>query len=65
MKIFLQKLCKLIDVKTIVTFSLTALFCYLGANGTIEADKVYGTFLIIVGFYFGTQTRKNDTDRKE
>lgn len=65
MKIFLQKLCKLIDVKTIVTFALTALFCYLGANGKIETDMVYGTFLIIVGFYFGTQTRKNDTDRKE
>lgn len=55
-----DKLAKLIDVKTIVTFATTALFWYLGATGKIESDKVWEAFLIIVGFYFGTQSKKNN-----
>ena len=55
-----DRLAKLIDVKTIVTFAVTGLFWYLGATGKIEADKVWEAFLIIVGFYFGTQSKKNN-----
>ena len=55
-----DRLAKLIDVKTIVTFATTALFWYLGATGKIESDKVWEAFLIIVGFYFGTQSKKNN-----
>lgn len=55
-----DRLAKLIDVKTIVTFAITALFWYLGATGKIESDKVWEAFLIIVGFYFGTQSKKNN-----
>ena len=55
-----DRLAKLIDVKTIVTFAITGLFCYLGATKKIEADKVWESFLIIVGFYFGTQAKKNN-----
>lgn len=65
MKALLQRICKLIDVKSIVTFALTALFCYLGACNKIDADKVYSTFLIVMSFYFGTQTKKDDNNRKE
>ena len=61
MKLLVQKIVKLIDVKTIVTFAVTGLFCYLGATGTIEADKVWEAFLIIISFYFGTQSKKNET----
>ena len=55
-----DRLAKLIDVKTIVTFAITALFWHLGATGKIEADKVWEAFLIIVGFYFGSQSKKNN-----
>lgn len=55
-----DRLAKLIDVKTIVTFATTALFWYLGATGKIESDKVWEAFLIIVGFYFGSQSKKNN-----
>ena len=55
-----DRLAKLIDVKTIVTFAITALFWYLGATGKIESDKVWEAFLIIVGFYFGSQSKKNN-----
>lgn len=60
-----DRLAKLIDVKTIVTFAITALFWYLGAAGKIESDKVWEAFLIIVGFYFGTQSKKNNEKNNE
>lgn len=63
MKLFIQKIVKLIDVKTIVTFAVTGLFCYLGATGKIDSDKVWEAFLIIVGFYFGSNIEKHKGDR--
>lgn len=57
-----DRLAKLIDVKTIVTFAVTALFWYLGATGKIESDKVWEAFLIIVGFYFGSNVEKHKGD---
>lgn len=60
-----DRLAKLIDVKTIVTFTITALFWYLGAIGKIEADKVWEAFLIIVGFYFGANVERHKGDNNE
>jgi hypothetical protein len=60
-----DRLIKLIDVKTIVTFAITGLFCYLGVIGKISADKVWEAFLIIIGFYFGTQQKKLTSTTKE
>lgn len=60
-----ERLTKLIDVKTIVTFAITGLFCYLGVIGKISADKVWEAFLIIIGFYFGTQQKKPTSTTKE
>ena len=57
---FKDRISKLIDVKTIVTFAVTALFWYLGAIGKIPPDKVWEAFLIIISFYFGTQSKKNN-----
>lgn len=60
-----DRLAKLIDVKTIVTFATTALFWYLGATGKIESDKVWEAFLIIVGFYFGSNVERHKGDNDE
>lgn len=60
-----DRLAKLIDVKTIVTFVITALFWYLGAIGKIEADKVWEAFLIIVGFYFGSNIERHKGNNNE
>ena len=59
-----DRLAKLIDVKTIITFAVTALFFYLGAIGEIPSDKVWEAFLIIISFYFGTQSNKNNTSKE-
>lgn len=59
-----DRLAKLIDVKTIITFAVTGLFCYLGTTGEIPSDKVWEAFLIIISFYFGTQSNKNNTKKE-
>lgn len=53
-----EKLANLIDVKSIVTISLTILFMILAIKGTIEPEKVVTIYMIIISFYFGTQYQK-------
>lgn len=60
-----DKLAKLIDVKTIVTFTITAVFAYLAVKHEIPADKVYETFLMIIAFYFGTQHKKKEKENEK
>lgn len=54
-----DRLARLIDVKTIVTFSLTAAFVYLAIIGKIEPQIFMTIYTMIIGFYFGTQAEKN------
>ena len=53
-----EKITKLIDVKTIVTFTLTAAFTYLAVCGKIEPQIFMTIYTMIIGFYFGTQHEK-------
>lgn len=53
-----QKLAKLIDVKTIVTLSLTAAFVFLAVTGQIEVLDFKEIFTVVIVFYFGTQSGK-------
>ena len=50
-----EKFAKLIDVKSIVTLSLTAVVAYKAITGNFDIRDIY---LIIIGFYFGTQSEK-------
>lgn len=47
-----EKLAKLIDVKTIVTFAIVAAIIYLGATGKLGSDKIFELGMIIVTFFF-------------
>ena len=59
----IQKLTKLIDVKSIVTLSFTAVFCYLAIVGEVNAEQFISLYTMIIGFYFGTQyAKKNDKE---
>lgn len=55
-KIFSQ-LAKLIDVKSIITLALLYIFCKTSMNGAIP-QELNAVFLIVIGFYFGTQSQK-------
>lgn len=66
MKTLLQRLAKLIDVKSIITFALTAAFVYLSIQGEVKPEVFMTIYTVTIGFYFGTQHEKNnDLNRKE
>jgi len=59
-----ERLANLINVKTIITFCITGVICYLAIAGKIEAEKIYSLALMIISFYFGTQKEKKDGEDK-
>lgn len=58
----IDKLKKLVDVKSIVTLVLTGVFAFLSISGFITPDQFLTIFTIVIGFYFGTQYQKNVKD---
>lgn len=54
--LFIKRLANLLSIKSLVTLALTAVFAYLAAIQVVEIKDV---FLIVIGFYFGTQTDKD------
>lgn len=55
-----DRIAKLIDVKSIVTLVLTAVFAALSMSGRLSAEQFLTIFTTVVAFYFGTQTRKKE-----
>ena len=53
-----ENIAKLINVKTIITFALMAVFSILALKGTISADTVMIVVTTVIAFYFGTQHEK-------
>ena len=58
MKALLAKLSKLVDVKSILTLCLTAVFCVQVLRGGIDSSDFQNIFLMVITFYFGTQSQK-------
>jgi K+-sensing histidine kinase KdpD len=54
-----EKFAKLIDVKTVVTFTITAVFAYLAVTGTIPVDQFMIVAIMIYTYFF---TKKGDKD---
>ena len=55
----LDKLAKLINVKSIVTIALTIVVAVLTLKGQFDIKVIY---LMIIAFYFGTQLEKNNKE---
>lgn len=55
-----EKLAKLINVKSIVTLILCAVFAYLSIVGQVKAEQFLTIFTVIISFYFGVQSAKKD-----
>ncbi len=53
-----RKIAKLVDVKSLVTLALTAVFCVLSLRGDVTAEQFLTVFTVIISFYFGTQYEK-------
>lgn len=59
----IKNISKLIDVKSIVTLVLTAVFSALSLNGKISSEQFQTIFTVVISFYFGTQYQKNKEDK--
>ena len=55
-----KRFAKLIDVKSIITITLTIVFAYLSIIGKVGAEQFLTLFTIVIGFYFGTQSKKKE-----
>lgn len=55
----IDKIAKLIDVKSLVTLVLTGVFAVLAAKNAISSDQFLTVFTTVIAFYFGTQHQKN------
>ena len=64
MKLFIQKLCKLIDVKSLITLYLTGIFGYLAVSDKVGVEQFLTVFTVIISFYFGVQYEKNNNDNQ-
>ena len=63
MKNLLIKITKLVDVKSLVTLCLTAVFCVLSVSGKVSAEQFLTIFTVVISFYFGTQFKKGGDDK--
>lgn len=59
----MKQILKLVDVKSIVTLTLTLLFCILALKGNIT-QEVQTIYLMIIAFYFGTQHEKRNKENE-
>lgn len=55
---FKDRILKLIDVKSIVTITLTIVFSALSMQGRVTTEQFLTIFTTVIAFYFGTQTSK-------
>lgn len=58
MKELIQRVTKLLSIKSIVTIALTGVFCYLSIIKIIPAEIFMTVFTVVISFYFGTQATK-------
>lgn len=54
----LKRLAALLSVKSIVTITLTGVFAFLAITGTVTGSDFLTIFLMVISFYFGTQSQK-------
>jgi len=56
-----EQLSKLIDVKTIVTFSIVGTVIYLAVADKLDSTKIYELALMVVTFFFGKKFGEMET----
>ena len=58
-----ERFAKLLTIKSIVTILLTIVFCYLSIIGSITPQLFMTIFVVVIGFYFGSQTEKKNNEK--
>ena len=57
----IEKISKLLTVKSLVTIVLTAVFAFLAVNNRIN-EQFMMIYTVVISFYFGTQHEKKNAD---
>lgn len=60
-----EKILNLINVKSIVTVILTAVFAYLSIAKVMTGEQFLMIFTTVIAFYFGTQHEKRSNAKGE
>lgn len=55
---FKERLAKLVDVKTVVTFAVVGVFAYLSVVGKIEPKDLMAVVMMVITFFFAKQSSK-------
>lgn len=56
----IDRITRLLSIKSLVTLILTAVFAYLAIIRIVSADQVVTIFTTVIAFYFGTQKIKEE-----
>ena len=54
----IRRIATLLSVKSLVTLVLTAVFTVLSLRGDVTGQDFMTIFLMVISFYFGTQSQK-------
>lgn len=60
-----KNLAALIKVKTIVTILVIFVFVVMSLTGKFQPDTVMSVVIMVVSFYFGTQTEKQTSTQAQ
>lgn len=58
MEKLIERLVKLLTVKSVVTLVLTCVFAVLAVRGVLTGQEFMAIFTTVIAFYFGTQAVK-------
>ena len=53
-----ERLARLIDVKTVVTFAVVGVFSYLSIVGKIEPKDLMAVVMMVITFFFAKQSTR-------
>jgi len=54
----LDRITKLMSVKSLVTLAMCGVFCFLACENKISSEQFMTIFSTVIAFYFGTQATK-------
>ena len=56
----INRLDKLLSIKSLVTLAMTGIFCMLALRGELSGQDFLTVFTTVIAFYFGTQSAKKE-----
>lgn len=59
LEVIVNRIDRLLCVKSIATIILTGVFAYLSVSGHVTTEQFLTVYTVVIAFYFGTQAQKN------